>query len=85
MIGPVLLPLALAAAGWLAAGSAGAAAAFGVGILVVVSVVIGAAVWARQIGGLLDPDEAFALAPRPPGFGALCDWVYERTLPPREM
>jgi hypothetical protein len=82
MLGPIALPVVLAAAGWFSGGAAGAVVGLAVGALVTVAVMVGAAVWARQIGSLLDSTEAFAEAPRPPGFGRLCDWVYERTLPP---
>ena len=80
MIVPVLLPLALGVAGWFAARWAGAVTAFGVGLLVDVAVIAGAAVWARQIGSLLDREDAWSVAPRPPGYRRLTEWVYERTL-----
>jgi hypothetical protein len=77
---PVLLPIALGVAGWFTAGWAGAVTALGVGLLIDVAVVAGAAVWARQIGSLLEPQDAWAAAPRPPGYRRLTEWVYERTL-----
>ena len=80
MAGPLLLPVVLGVAGWLAGDGAGAAVGVGLGLLVTVMVAAGAAVWSRQIGSLLEPEDARALAPRPPGFGAVVDWVYDRTL-----
>jgi len=80
MLVPIALPLALGVAGWFAAGWAGATTAFLVGVLVDVAVVAGAALWARQIGSLLEADDALAVAPRPPGYRRLAEWVYDRTL-----
>lgn len=80
MIVPVLLPLVLGVAGWFAADWAGAIAAFGVGLLIDVAVVAGAALWARQIGALMEPEDAWTTAPRPPGYRWLVEWVYKRTL-----
>jgi hypothetical protein len=80
VIGPVVLIVVLGVAGWFSAAWAGAVTGLAVGVLVTVTVVAGAAVWARQFGDLLDPDAAFEAAPRPPGFRRLCDWVYRRTL-----
>ena len=80
MLVPIALPVALGAAGWFAAGWAGAIAAFWVGVLVDLAVVAGAALWARQIGSLFDPEEALTVAPRPPGYRRLVEWVYARTL-----
>lgn len=80
MIGPILAPIALGIAGWLAGDGAGMAVGIGVGLLVSGAVVAGAAWWSRTIGVLLEPQDALANAPRPPGFGKLCDWVYERVL-----
>lgn len=77
---PILLPIALGVAGWSAAGGAGAITALGVGLLIDLAVMAGAALWARQIGSLLDPEDAWEVAPRPPGCRRLVDWVYERTL-----
>jgi hypothetical protein len=78
---PVLLPVGLGVAGWFAAGWAGAVAAIGVGVLIDLAVVAGAAVWSRQIGALIEPEDAWEVAPRPPGFRRLTDWAYRRTLP----
>ena len=80
MIGPLLLTAALAVAGGFAGGAAGTVVGAGLGILVTAMVAAGAAVWARQIGALLEPEDARAVAPRPPGFGAVVEWVYDRTL-----
>jgi len=77
---PLLLTLALAVAGWLAGDAAGAIVGAGLGLLITATVAVGAAVWARQVGSLLEPDAARELAPRPPGFGPVVDWVYDRTL-----
>ena len=77
---PILLPIALSVAGWFAGDWAGVIAAFGVGVLIDLAVIAGAAVWARQIGSLLEPDDAWEVAPRPPGFRRLTEWVYQRTL-----
>lgn len=82
MVVPIALPVALGVAGWFTAGWPGAVAAFAVGGLIDIAVVVGAAVWARQVGEHLHPEDAFDVAPRPPGFRALCDWVYRRTLFP---
>jgi len=79
---PILLPIALGVAGWFAAGWAGAVAAFGVGVLIDLAVAAGAAVWSRQIGDLIEPGDAWEVAPRPPGFTRLTEWVYRRTLRP---
>jgi len=76
----VLLPVGLGVAGWFAAGWAGAVAAFGVGVLIDLAVVAGAAVWSRQIGALIEPADAWEVAPRPPGYRSLVEWVYDRTL-----
>jgi len=80
MLVPIALPLALGVAGWFAAGWAGAITAFAVGLLVDLAVVAGAALWARQIGSLIEHDDAWAVAPRPPGYRQLVEWVYRRTL-----
>lgn len=80
MAGPVLLPVALAVAGWFAGDWPGAIVGAGAGLLVTAAVVASAAIWARQIGSLLEPADAWDNAPRPPGFRRLCEWVYERTL-----
>jgi hypothetical protein len=76
----VLLPVVLGVAGWFTAGWAGAVTAFGVGVLIDLAVVAGAAVWSRQIGALIEPADAWEVAPRPPGYRSLVEWVYDRTL-----
>ena len=80
MLGPVLFPIGLGAAGWLAGQGAGLAVGIGVGLLISFAVAAGAAWWAQAIGSLLEPEDALANAPRPPLFGGLCDFVYERTI-----
>jgi hypothetical protein len=80
MLVPVLLPVALGVAGWFAAEWAGAVTAVGVGLLIDVAVVAGAALWSRQIGSLIEPEDAWENAPRPPGYRRLVEWVYKRTL-----
>ena len=79
MLGPILLPVALALAGGMTEGWPGAIVGGAMGVLIDLAVVAGAALWMRQIGSLLTPEEAMEHAPRPPGFGALCEWVYGRT------
>lgn len=80
MLGPVLLPIGFGIAGWFTGDWAGLVVGAFVGGLVTVAIVAGAAWWARTIGSLLEPEDALANAPRPPGFARLCDWVYDRTL-----
>jgi hypothetical protein len=80
MFGPLLLSFGFGIAGWFTGDAAGAVVGIGVGVLFTVAVAAGAAWWARTIGVLLEPEDARANAPRPPGFGTLCDWVYERTI-----
>ena len=81
MIGPIVLVVAGAVAGWFSGDWAGAAAGAGVGLLVTFGVAAAAAWWAAQIGRTLDAATAREVAPRPPGFGSLCDAVYRRALP----
>ena len=80
MFGPLLLPIGFGIAGWFSGDAAGATVGVGVGLLFSVAVAAGAAWWARTSGVLLEPADARANAPRPPGFGPMCDWVYERTI-----
>ena len=80
MLGPALFPLGFGIVGWFTGDGAGLAVGIGVGLLVSVAVAAGAAWWAQRIGVLLEPEDALANAPRPPLFGRLCDWVYERTI-----
>lgn len=80
VIGPATLTVVLTVLGWVTAGAAGAVVGLALAALVSVSVVVAAAVWARGPGSLIHPDDVRAVAPRPPGFASLCDWVYDRTL-----
>lgn len=80
MLGPILFPIALGVAGWFSGEWAGLVVGVAVGLLVSVAVMVGAIWWSRTIGDLLEPDDARANAPSPPGFGRLTDWVYARTL-----
>jgi hypothetical protein len=80
MLGPLVLIVGGGVAGWLSGDWAGAAAGAGVGLLVTFGVAGAAAWWAAQVGRTLDAATAWAVAPRPPGFGPLCDAVYRRAL-----
>jgi hypothetical protein len=80
VIGPVLLPAGFVVAGALAAGWAGAVTGALVGVLFVAAVAAAAAAWAARIGSGLEPEDAWAVAPRPPLFGRFCDAVYRRSL-----
>jgi hypothetical protein len=80
MLGPIVLPIGLAVAGWVAADWAGAVVGAFVGLLFSVAVMVGAIWWSRTIGDLLEPEDARANAPSPPGFDRLTGWVYRRTL-----
>ncbi len=84
MSGPLILALLGVAAGWVAAGPAGAAGGLMLAAIVTVMVVVGAAVWAQRIGVFLAADDARDAAPCPPGFARLCAAVYARVLPERE-
>jgi hypothetical protein len=77
-MGPIFLPAALAVAGALTAGWAGSIVGAGVGLLIDGAVIVGAALWMRQIGSVLEPEDAWDQAPRPPGFRRLVEWVYRR-------
>jgi hypothetical protein len=77
---PLALPAVLAVIGAVTGGTAGAIVGLGLGVAVTGAVAAGAAVWSRQIGSLLEPEDAWAVAPRPPGYTAVVEWVYERTL-----
>jgi len=70
----------MATAGALSSGWAGAIAAGATGLFLVAAVAAGAAMWARSIGALLEPEDAWKVAPRPPLFGRLVEAVYRRTL-----
>ena len=80
MIGPIVLLIAGAVAGWFSGRWAGLAAGALVAGLVTFGVAAAAAWWAGQVGRGLEPEEARRLAPRPPGFGPLCDAIYRRAL-----
>ena len=82
MLGPIILPIALGVAGWFAGEWAGVVVGAGIGLLVSVAAMVGAIWWSQSIGDLLEPEDAWANAPSPPGFRRLTDWVYHRTLPP---
>ncbi|MBN2113867.1 MAG: hypothetical protein JW785_07060 [Acidimicrobiia bacterium] len=81
MIGPIVLVVAGGIAGWFSGGGAGLAAGVAVALLSTFGVAAAAAWWAVQVGRTLDPETVRQVAPRPPGFGPLCDWVYRRALP----
>ena len=80
MTGPLLLLLGFAVAGAVLGGWPGAAVGVVAALLLTGAVAVSAATWAHQIGRALEPDDAWNLAPRPPLFRRLCDWVYQRTL-----
>lgn len=80
MLGPILFPVAFGVAGWVTGQWAGLTVGIGLGLLFTVAVAAGATWWARTIGSLLEPEDAFENAPRPPGFGRVCEWVYRRTI-----
>ena len=80
MLGPILFPIGLGIAGWFSGDAAGLVVGVGVGLLISFAVAAGAAWWAQAIGSLIEPEDALANAPRPPGFGRLCDWIYERAI-----
>jgi hypothetical protein len=80
VIGPILLVVAGGVVGGVTGGWPGAVAGLAVALLVSFGVAAAAAWWAAQIGRSIDPEMAWALAPRPPLFGALCDAVYRRAL-----
>ena len=82
VIGPVLLVVAGGVAGWFTGDWPGVAAGAGVGLLTTFGVAAAAAWWASQVGRTLDPATARAVAPRPPGFGPLCEAIYRRALGP---
>ena len=80
MIGPIVLVVVSIAAGAASGGWPGAVAVGFGGLMVVAAMAAGAALWARRIGSLLEPEDAWEHAPRPPGFRPMMDWVYRRTL-----
>ena len=78
MIGPLALLVAGAAVGAAAGGLAGLVGGLLIAVGVIAAVAAGAAIWAQQIGSAMDPADARALAPCPPGFSAICARVYRR-------
>ena len=77
----------MTAAGAMSAGWGGAVAGGATGLFMVAAVAAGAAMWAKRIGSLLEPEDAWEVAPRPPLFGWLVDRIYRRSLemgPPPE-
>ena len=80
MIGPILLVVGMTVAGAISAGWGGAVAAGMTGLFLVAAVAAGAAMWAKRIGSLLEPEDAWEVAPRPPLFGRLVDTIYRRSL-----
>jgi len=87
VLGPILLVVVMAAAGGAFGGWAGAVAAGATGLFVVGAVAAGAATWAARIGSLIEPEDAWEVAPRPPLFGRMVDAIYRRSLesgPPEE-
>ncbi len=82
MTGPYVLVIVGAAAGALLGGWPGLVAGFIIAIGVVAAVAAGATIWWQQIGAALDPADALAVAPCPPGFSAICNRIYRR--PERE-
>ncbi len=80
MIGPVLVTAVSLIAGALTGGLGGLAAGLLIAIGINVAVAAGAAIWASQIGSILELEDARANAPCPPGFSRLCDAIYSRAL-----
>ena len=80
MTGPVLIVAAFSVVGLAAGGWPGAVVGALVGTLLIGAVAAAALLWAERIGRLLDAEEAFRLAPRPPGLGPMCDAIYRRAL-----
>lgn len=80
MIGPILLVVGMTVAGAISAGWGGAVAAGVTALFMVAAVAAGAEMWAKRIGALLDPEDAWEVAPRPPLFGRLVDTIYRRNL-----
>lgn len=80
MIGPFILLVAGGVAGGLTGAWPGVAAGMGAAVLVTFGVAAAAAWWPAQVGRQLDRETAWSVAPRPPGFGPLCDAVYRRGL-----
>lgn len=81
MIGPVVLLVGGVVLGTTYGGLAGAVIGLSMGAMSVGGIVVLASAWAQRVAPMLEPDVAWAEAPRPPGFAGLCDWVYRRQLP----
>lgn len=81
MIGPIVLAVAGGVAGWFSGDWAGLTAGIAVAVLIAFGVAGAAAWWVGQVGRTLDAATAWAVAPRPPGFRPVCDWVYRRAWP----
>jgi hypothetical protein len=84
MIGPAVLFAIGAIAGFLGGGWPGASVGVALAGSIVVAVVVLAAIWGSSFGFRFEPETAWEIAPRPPGFGRVCDFVYERVLPKRD-
>ena len=82
MTGPVLVAVVAVGIGAATSGPAGVVGGLVVAATVTAGVALGAIGWCRQIGVHLDPADARAAAPCLPGFRAVCDFVYDRRLPP---
>jgi len=80
VIGPILLVVGMTAAGAISAGWGGAVAAGVTALFMVAAVAAGAVMWVQRIGVLLEPEDAWEVAPRPPLFGRLVDTIYRRNL-----
>jgi hypothetical protein len=80
VIGPLVLVIGGGIAGWCSGSWAGLAAGIAAALLITFGVAGAAAWWCAQVGRTLEAAAARAMAPRPPGFGPLCDWVYRRAL-----
>jgi hypothetical protein len=81
MIGPILLVGVMVTIGALTEGVAGAVGAGLAALGMVAAVAAGAALWAVRMGRMMEPADAWRLAPRPPLFARLCEAVYRRLLP----
>jgi hypothetical protein len=84
MVGPIALLVVGAAVGIWGGGWIGAIVGMAVAGSLIVVVMVLAAVWGSAFGFRFEPETAWAIAPRPPGFTRVCDFVYRRVLPERE-
>ena len=80
MLGPLILFIGFVTAGALTGGWAGAVVGGLVSLCFTGAVAAAALAWANTIGKQIHPEDAREAAPRPPGFGPLCDAVYRRVL-----